>query len=244
MKKEDVISAGIMTIVSMLVLIGFTVAWFTVGGVGVGGMYLEASEMNNIIIALEEGGKDISALGENSKYVEMGLQDILNVEQNKLAPGQYGQITFYVRPTDIGIEYCDIHPRLWISCNQGGGDYEWYPGADEGASLARAEVMELEELYEMVGKHIQFFQDEDMTKLIEDSFRVEWSEEDGKSEKPITIYWKWHYEYPFYQYYTEEALEELTVDAKQELIDTYDLEDTKIGNQITAMKFHFTFSAQ
>jgi len=168
---------------------------------------------------------------------------MVNVEQDKLAPGQYGQVTFYVRPSHIGIEYCDVIPQVWISQSEVEGPYEWYPGADAGLSLTEAEVMDLEALYQMVEEHIQFFADAEMaTPITSEGMRVLWNEND-KEEKAITIYWKWHYEYPFAEY-TEDEFAELSEEQKTELIDQYDMEDTQIGNNVTAMKFHFTFVAQ
>lgn len=245
MKKEEVISAGIMTIVSILVLIGFTVAWYT--GVfdlaTISGMHLKAAEMNNIKIALTSGGDDISVLGEDKKYADIGLQEMTNIETDKLAPGQFGEVTFYVTPSNDGIEYCEIIPEVWIRQE----DEAWYPGEaedetdtdTENGTGVTDEELKLEELYKITQKHIVFFEDEAMTKKIETSKRIEWSEADGKQEKEVTIYWKWYYEHPF----TDEELE-LSKEEQQKLINEYDAEDTRIGNNITAMKFHFTFSAQ
>lgn len=241
MKKEDVISAGIMTIVSILVLIGFTVAWFT--GVfhiaTVGGMHLKAAEMNNIKVALTEGGADISELSEENRYAEIGLQDMLNVPVDKLAPGQFGKVNFYLTPSDADIEYCEILPEVWIRQNEGA----WYPGewdTEADSEESREAELALEELYEVAQRHIVFFEDETMEKPIDTTRLVEWTEADGKITKQVTIYWQWYYEYPF----TEVQLATLTKKEQQELIDEYDAEDTRIGNNITDMKFHFTFSAQ
>lgn len=243
MKKEDVISAGVMTVVSMLVLIGFTVAWFSgVFTTSITGMHLKAAELNNITIALTEDGPDISALEGDAQYVDIGLQEMTNVETDKLAPGQFGQVTFYVTPSDEGIEFCDIFPEVWISqsqINENNTTYVWYPGGDESAWEPGDKLDELEQLYEITGRHILFFEDASMEIPVTEAKHVVWTEEDGNMEKAITIYWKWHYEYPF----SEEELG-LSAEEQQDLIDRYDAEDTQIGNNITAMKFHFNFSAQ
>lgn len=243
MKKEEVISAGIMTIVSILVLIGFTVAWFSgVLTASVSGMHLKAAEMNNITIALTEGGPDITSLEGDARFVDIGLQQMTNVEADKLAPGQFGQVTFYVRPSDDGIEFCDIYPKVWISqsqINEENTSYAWYPGVDESAWEPGDKLDELEQLYEITGRHILFFEDASMEIPITEAKHVIWTESDGNAEKAITIYWKWHYEYPF----SPEELE-LSAEEQQSLVDIYDAEDTEIGNNITAMKFHFNFSAQ
>ncbi len=240
MKKEDVISAGIMTIVSILVLIGFTVAWYTqVFTAFTTGVKLKAAEMNNIKIALTEDGPDISTLSEDYKYVDIGLQDMTNVETDKLAPGQFGQVTFYITPSNEGIEYCEIFPEVWISqsqINENNSTYTWYPGEEAETGEEQAE---LENLYEITQRHILFFEDEAMEKPIDACKKIEWSEADGNTKKAITIYWKWYYEYPF----TDAELT-LGEEKQQSLINKYDAEDTEIGNNITAMKFHFYFSAQ
>lgn len=236
MKKEDVISAGVMTIVSILVLIGFTVAWFSdVFNVFTTGMHLKAAEMNNIKIALTSGGDDISVLGEDEKYADIGLQEMTNVESDKLAPGQFGEVTFYITPSNEGIEYCEIIPEVWIRR----GEEDWYPG-DANTENEEEVTQELERLYEITQRHIVFFEDEAMEKQINDLKKVVWSDVDGMDEKKVTIYWKWHYEYPF----SELEKETLSDEQEQSLIDTYDAEDTQIGNNITAMKFRFAFSAK
>ena len=110
MRKEDVVSAAVMTIVSILVLIGFTVAWYS--GVFhfalITGMRMQAAELNSIIIALEPGGEDISVLEKNQieddEYADIGLQEMTNIEAGKLAPGQFGKVTLYVTPSDKEIE--------------------------------------------------------------------------------------------------------------------------------------------
>lgn len=233
MKKEDVVSAGIMTIVSMLVLIGFTVAWYT--GVfdlaTIGGMQLKAAEMNSVKVALTWDGPDIAEMDENSKYADIGLQDMMNVTVDKLAPGQFGKVTFFLTPSDVGIEYCEIIPQVWICQKEG----EWYPG-EEGTQSSPV----MEELYEITQRHFVFFEDEAMENKLEASKLVVWTEEDGMATKEVTIYWQWFYEYPF----TDAEKESLSDMQKRAFIDTYDAEDTRIGNNITDMKFHFTFSAQ
>ena len=107
-------------------------------------------------------------------------------------------------------------------------------------------VLTIEELYELVNAHIEFFSDAEMTQRItqDNMYTLVWDEEQAYvgeflEEKQAVIYWKWHYEYPFD---AEEAM--LPNAQKAEKIDNYDEEDMMIGNNISAMKFYFTFSAQ
>lgn len=251
MKKEEVVSTGVMTIVSVLVLIGFTVAWYSadLGRPTVLGMRMLAAEMGSIKIALTSGGEDISVLAENDiegdEYADIGMEKLTNIENGKLAPGAFGKVTFYVTPTEEGIEYCDIVPSVEIT--QDG--VTWYSGkqyaeerdsAEEGES-ANDSTITLARLYEITQEHVEFFA-VDGTKIDEAMpLHLTWSEDESKNkaEKVVEFYWKWHYEYPF----TEAENRELDEDAKQQKIYEYDVEDTMIGNNITSMKFHFTFTA-
>lgn len=239
MRKEDVISAGVMTIVSVLVLIGFTVAWYT--GIfniaSITGMHLMAAEMNQIKIALEEGGEDISSMQGDERYADISLQDMSNIENDKLAPGQFGEVTFYITPSDEGIRYCEIVPDIWISQRSGdtglnGENVVWYSGEEDVEPA-------LQRLYHIAQEHIVFFGEPEMINPIH-HITLEWSDEDGYMEKSVTFYWKWYYEYPF----TEEEQASLSEEERQSLIDQYDAEDTEIGNGIGQMKFHFSFSAR
>lgn len=244
MRKEDVVSAAVMTVVSILVLIGFTVAWYS--GVfhfaTLTSIRMQAAELNSIIIALEPGGEDISVLAKNDidgdEYADIGLQEMTNIETGKLAPGQFGKVIFYVTPSNDGIEYCNIVPTVWIRQ----GDAAWYPGERDSTTAVSGDTAGLEELYEITQRHIDFFSDEEMTQKIDETnpLQITWSESDGKIEKEAVIYWKWYYEYPF----TDAEKEELDEDGERLKIDEYDAEDTRIGNNITAMKFHFTFIAK
>ena len=82
MKKVKVIQSAVMCVISILILIGFTVAWFS-GGLGdatAGGMRMKAAEQGDIRIALESGGDDISVLDEKNSYVDIGLEKLTNIE--------------------------------------------------------------------------------------------------------------------------------------------------------------------
>ena len=62
MKKEDFVSTLVMTTVSILMLVGVTIAWYTAvyAHPTVTGMNMEAAEVGGIKIALKAGGEDIA----------------------------------------------------------------------------------------------------------------------------------------------------------------------------------------
>lgn len=261
MRIEEVVSSFIMCIVSGLVLVGFTIAWYTNNNLpAVTGMEMTAAEMGDVKVALVSGGEDISKLEGDAKYADIGLgaSDALN--PGKLAPGSYGKVTFYVTPTQSNVTACNIKPLLLIT--QDGST--WYPAIEENGSVSDGdsaesvsegdvsggnsveEVVTLKELYGLAQGHLQFFADEAMTQPVDVNkpILLEWTLEerlqDVPVEKTVKIYWKWHYEYPFSA--TEEAT--LSVAEKKLKVDKYDEEDMLLGNHISGMKFYFTFIAQ
>lgn len=269
MKKEQIITSAVMLVVSVLVLISVTIAWYT-GNQDrptVTGMQMSAAEVGEIKIALAPGGEDIKNLSETTKYADTGLNELtINIEKDaqgnvKIAPGTYGKITFYVTSMDVSVRSCKVVPMVQI---QQTADGIWYPvsiAEDSGIPeapdrLDAASAVLLEELYTIVhGKkaagvqpaktrHISFFKDEAGTQEIDEAtpYLVEWSADEAaaKTEKPVTIYWKWHYEYPF----TAEETATLNQTEKSIKINEYDTEDTKLGNHVKNMRFHFTFSTQ
>lgn len=132
MKKEEVISSFIMCIVSGLVLIGFTIAWYSNTNMpAVTGIELQAVEIGHVKVALKSGGEDISELEGDAKYADMGMAVYTGLytdpKLKEMAPGAYGQVTFYVTPTNSGVRTCSIVPELKIT--QDGST--WYPAASE-----------------------------------------------------------------------------------------------------------------
>lgn len=231
MKKEEIVSSCVMLVVSTLVLVGFTIAWYTSRNTPVAtGLKAQAVALGDVKVALTPGGDDVTELMGDAKYADIGLGQYSNLEAGKLAPGTWGSVTFYVTPINGGVRVCDIVPQVLISQTTD----EWYPAEGKG--------QELEELYELVKKHIQFFSDEGMQHEIteEQPFQLTWSSADAEQEKAAVLYWKWHYEYPF----TEEERAILSQAEQRSRLENYDIEDMKLGNNISRMKYYFTFAAQ
>ena len=269
MKKEEIISTGVMTLVSALVLIGFTVAWYSAASENATatGMEMSAKQVGSIKVALEQGGEDISVLVSNDvekdEYVDIGLSELTNVgsEGNEeMAPGAFGKVTFYITPSYTSVQSCSIVPTLgirqeagdWYFGDTGAGDVETGDGTgdagagdgtgDTGTAEGDNTVVTIEELFEIAERHIDFFADEAMTQKIDlnTPFELTWTDEEGAVEKEAVIYWKWYYEYPF----TDEETNTLDAAEQKLKIDEYDAEDAKLGGNLSSMKFHFTFSAQ
>lgn len=259
MKVQEVISSCIMFIVSGLVLVGFTIAWFTNTNMpAVTGMLMQAVEVGHVRVALTSGGEDVSELEGDARYAKVSITESPGAETQEqvpieFAPGAYGTVTFYVTPVNNSeVRACDIVPTLWIS--QDGST--WYPGVTESsetgddmeavgeASGENDTMLTLAELYEIAGKHIEIFSDADMeTKITADApYVLEWTEENAGTEQTATIYWKWHYEW--YDEYPLSEEEQEIYKTQEALIDKYDQEDMLLGNNVSHMKFYVTFSAR
>lgn len=241
MKKEQIIVSFVTVIVGILMLIGVTVAWYSVGNnqAVVSGMQMQITEVGDVTIALETHGQDISVLVaddiEGNEYADTGLEQLTNIEDGKLAPGAFGKVTFYITPNNKNVTTCSITPNVMLKV----GDETWYMcEVTEAVSSGDASVES--QLYDIATRHIAFFADEQMLQEIRDDvpYELEWTYEEAKNglEKTAVIYWKWYYEYPF-----SEGEQSLTATEKKEKIDIYDEEDTLLGNNVEAVRFHFEF---
>lgn len=253
MKKEDFVSTLVMTTVSILMLVGVTIAWYTAvyAHPTVTGMNMEAGEQKSIRIALEKNGEDVAVLRENDipddEYVKIGLEYLVNIENGQMAPGAYGKVVFYVTSLDKTVTQCRIVPSLM-------------PGYEEDFMNAYADKTVPEDamatingqekkIAEVLDKHFDFYQDEAMTDpvsetkpftviLLDDSSLL-WDESEKEGpEIEVTLYWKWHYEDP------DASDPAMSAEEKKAAIYGYDMEDTWIGTHLKTMAFHFDFWTQ
>ncbi len=258
MKRNKIIQLTVMSILSILMLVGFTVAWFSgdLGAALAKGMQLRAEEQGDIRIALKEGGADISTLEGENKYVNVGLEELNNIEfvENgvkvyKMAPGAYGQVFFYVTPLKPDVGSCTVVPEVRLK--------------DKAGNL----VAQDSDVYRIANEHIIFYyyktgettptllnmttvsgKDGTRVTMRESAvFPLEWdSTANTGIEKKITLYWRWDYEYPtdrILPSYQEGIASLGSVSSNEMLKDEYNREDTTIGNEIKHMNFHFEFTS-
>ena len=245
MKKEDFVSTLVMTTVSILMLVGVTIAWYTAvyAHPTVTGMQMTAEEQGSIKIALTSVGDDIAVLRENDivgdEYAEIGLEDLLNIENGLMAPGAYGEVTFYITSLNQGITSCQIVPSL-------------LPEYEEGVTVTEETTVTINDIdkniLNVLDEHFDFYTNAEMTnsvsadkpmtvELINNS-TLPWNESEKKgTEVEVTIYWQWHYEDPV-------GVTMADGEAKEAAIYDYDMEDTWIGTHLDTMSFHFDFMIQ
>ena len=195
MSKEEVVSSFIMCIVCGLVLIGFTIAWFSNSdSTTVTGLEMEAVEMGHVKVALESGGKDISELPEGERAADFGVAAFTNLEADELAPGAFGEVNFYVTPVNTRVEACSIMSQLRITqdgssfyptvleeaagvgvendASDSGTDADMESEALGGGTDVEGEAPEdgteltMEALYELAQEHIEIYYKDDNGNLI------------------------------------------------------------------------------
>ena len=241
MKKEDLVTSLIMTTVSILMLVGVTIAWYTAANAQpiVTGMHMQAEEIGGIEVALVSGGPDITKLSGDDRYVKIGLEELLNIENNQMAPGAYGEVTFYIRSLNKNVTACQIVPTLVPGYEE--AFLQGYPeGVNETTTVS---INSLEKnISAVLEKHFDFFKNEEMTEEVNLEMPLyvdlEWDLEHRKGiEKEVTLYWKWHYENPDAEQMAEGTQREMA-------IYDYDMEDTWIGTHLDTMSFHFDFLIQ
>lgn len=293
MRKERIITGTVMCIVSIMVLVGFTVAWYTLSGdAALNGLTLTAAEPGDIRIALfskndttpeSEGkrGVDISNLTGDDRYVAIGLEKLKNIgfkemdaEGNpvtvyRIAPGAYGDVTFYITPLKASVTACQISAEAILKAADGTA----FTAENREAVLPDGSKADV---YKLAQEHIVFYYypeaadgtqsstpvyikpDTDGTKPEETAralIPLKWdTTADEGIEKEVRLYWKWHYESPeFEKELAKESAGKSETEAKQKelalrqqpgwrtKIEAYDQEDTLIGNYIRNMQFYFKF---
>lgn len=257
MKKEELISSVIMCIVSVLVLVGFTIAWFTAGGsTVVTGMQVVAGEMSAVKISTKSGGPDIDVADATflERFASFGMPDYTNVESDvigsteekdangnvtstvdvkayELGPGTSGEITFYVTPVSGNIIFCDVLPVIAVTEDDIAlADAKWY--TTENIEECASE--DLKKAFSIALTHIRFFRD------ITDAEGNAVREEITVTSDPTRLSWenvdienKENVELPVTFYWQW--------DYENPDIDDYDEDDMFLGNHVSSMKFQFLF---
>lgn len=245
MKKlfhQKTILSLIMSVLIIIILIAATIAWFIgfhpiqlmdfdMAADDLGDLYVEVG-IEPYDISSEKDGSEIihrmaiGSINENGAMIDIDLAQLINIEENKIGPGAFGKIHFYITTkTDLNTEYkLSITPTVTITEN------ETITEEEKADSL------------ELLKNHIKFYAeyskeegyDEEIQyrNIGEDFVGLEGVLENGV-EKEVVIYWYWPYEY------TDIPGVVSNIEGIEDQIVQYDLEDTKIGNYIDKVNFQF-----
>lgn len=220
MKKEQLVTTMIMLMLSIILLIGFTIAWYSSDNATPrgSGMKMTAQGSSEFKIALTPGGTDIAELSGDEADAE-----VVVTPEGQIAPGSSGKITFYVTPKSSAITSCTVVSNLQLLERE---QTDWYPDytkedPKDACNQDQKTRMEIAE------SHIVFFHDENKTRKVtqEDPLKTTWSSGDT-GEKEVIVYWQWYYNTP---------------DENAKSVEQYDAEDFQFGQKIESIRFWFQF---
>jgi len=220
MKKilnEKTILLLILCIVTLLTIVIASVAWYLnnmqtklqTGQISI------ASD-RNFLVALSQGGKDVSELSEEEKKIDMGLGAFSNIETGKLAPGTYGQFDLYITSLSDTVMGCQFSLV-----------YNYENNSEQGALPTNVDFSNL------LATHLSFSTDADFEIILTNTQKMSVALVPD-TETKVTIYWKWAYEY--------EGLDivQLTPEQLVTKKENYDSEDSLIGKYIQSINFQLT----
>lgn len=238
----------VMMLITLVALLSITIAWMTFGrSVTIGSGEFNAGDYRKIKVTKEDdpNAKDISKQDNQAveEYFDVSIPEFINVRDNdKLQPGIYGCMTFYVTALDDDITSCRISPDIIEDCIDTISDDD------------------KEQISELLKGHILLFSQR--TDNDGDYRYSGWINADNPYEVSLTyqtpvkvdIYWVWPYEYTnLEQIIADNALEEhqVSLDSRQifewdrpESIysesDRYDYADSFIGSNVNNIMFHMS----
>ena len=235
-----------MLIAVSFALVTATYAWYA----GTDPTILEALTLTaddkgdlKVEILLESGERmDMSQVDANGASIDLALSKLINIEENKLGPGAFGQVHIFISSRSATYTSYDI--KIIPNCDLVEN------GDEEVLSLAKEHIcfyaVKTEEGYEQLIPYAQMTATQDVLEedttesdVVAVAISVEEDEltadgitgtiEDGE-ETEVVLYWYWPYEY-------EDVPDKTKISATNER--EYDLQDTVIGNYIQSIGFTF-----
>ena len=220
-RKQKIIVSACMIVVVCFALTAATYAWFTESNrAAMNGLNLalDGTGELKVEIAVESSGgrMEMSQVDNSKAIIDMGLSDLANIEKNKLGPGAFGEVHFYITCDAASFDGYTISVTPTYKVVGGNS----------------AEVIKL------AREHIKFYgvktkdsYSEEVPYRDADTAMVGLSGElldEGETE--VILYWYWPYEY-------QDVPAKSSISAKNTR--EYDLQDTTIGNYIESIGFTF-----
>lgn len=237
--QEKVVVSAVMCVLLGVVLTTATTAWYAINNRdSMFGLQLKTSGTGGIKVAVQPGGPDImedeAGLPKNADgvpIISINLADFENIEKQKIAPGAYGPLTFYITSLTRGITSYEIQAQL-----------EYRPM--DGTVVTAEQKQKIEN---MIRNHIFLYAEKYNSTDAEGKpivlFRKPVSfyetEEDAEAivgpltfdeEKRVEVYWVWNYELTDIPNYQNTALYKQYDGNVRQAVRAYDEEDTLLGN--------------
>lgn len=223
--KQKIVVLTCMIFLTCFALFSVTYAWFTESDrASMNGLNLATGSTGElkVEIAVEGAGErmEMAQVDAANAVIDMGLQQLANIETNKIGPGAFGEVHFYITSDVSSFNGYTISVTPNYKVVGGNG----------------AEVMKL------AGEHIKFYASKTENSYANEipyrevnglmtglSGKLETGTEE-ESETEVVLYWYWPYEY-------QDVPNKAVISAKDSR--EYDLQDTKIGNYIESIGFTF-----
>lgn len=255
MKNRKINIYKLIFIVAVIILVngGLVFAWFFMSDASINELEGEVTDLDDIIVKMKviDDEKnvtkyDMNKINADGKIIDEGLAKLINITEDNIAPGAFGEIYFSITSNSVNFNEATI--KITPNPNV----------IDNLSSIVKLEngesvpVITEEELTDIIQSHILFFTnreyDEESGKYVYSgnlSYDID-NDEPVKTttsltqneEKEVTIYWVWPYEYSDYNEYLE-----LGIPATSSLTRAYDEADTKIGNYVKSINLHFKVEA-
>lgn len=262
--QEKIILSAVMCVLLAMVLVTATYSWYALNNTDkVYGLDLKTGASGGLKVAITPGGEDIMAdpgltrVEENDKIiaiVPINLKDFINIEKDRIAPGAYGPMPFYITSMSESIRSYSIKIQL-----------EYKP---DMSTVTEDQKQKVKEIESMIMDHISIYQkkytDDDGIVRFSDPLSYYIREKDSveaatgplklNEEVPVRFYWVWNYELtdiPDYRklerFPTYGSTGDTTDDGSGEDTDEsvvrravrqYDEEDTELGNYLENIRFN------
>lgn len=247
--QEKIILSAVMCLLLFTVLLTATYGWYAINNSAKAyGLSLKTGGIGGIKVAVEAGGPDIMSdpnLIRGDKdipIISINLKEFENIEEDRIAPGAYGPMPFYITALGENLKSYSIKVQL-----------EYRPATDKVTEEQKAEIEA------MINDHISVYQTmyteekdgieiarfaDPLTYYMEETDEV--TAATGplkyKEEVPVRLYWVWNYELTDIPGY--ESLPRFQSFLGNDGFDTrkavraYDEEDTILGNYMEDIWFN------
>lgn len=224
---------------------GVALGWYAINSfVSANAVSMQVDSVDSLIVkVLVENGNTkekvlVSEVVNGGKKIDIGLADLTNIEEGKIAPGAFGEIHFYVTADSPYYSGCqmEIEPS-----------YKLIDNIDNLSGVVTSD-----ELKKIINDHILFFTDRtvdnnDNTIKYSGKLSVEGNSsilEISRSlttnkEEEIVLYWYWPYDYNEMLPYIDENSSVGQEGSLEENIRQYDVYDTLIGNYLESITLSF-----
>lgn len=228
-KYEKLVISICMLLIVSFALVTATYAWYA----GTDPTILDALNLSmddkgdlKVEIVLESGERmDMSQVDANGASIDLALSKLINIEENKLGPGAFGEVRIYISSRSATYTSYDI--KIIPNC-------ELIENGDEDAlDLAKEHIRfyatKTDAGYEQLIPYAQIVSGANLMPESVAAEGITGAIVSGE-ETEVVLYWYWPYEY-------DDVPDKTQISAQNER--EYDLNDTVIGNYI--QKIGFTF---